>query len=202
MANEPEKHVHKPVTEGKVVEKSKFEKAVSLFFAEDVNTVTDSIMDDFIKPRLKQFGKEANLKFRQFVAESVKGCVDILIFGNTKKGSSSSSYYGSGTYKNYSVHYSDEYGNSYSNGYSYDTDAYGFKFITVPSYGACEEVKSELIDILKHYNKASVADYYELCGAPVSKTDYNYGWKNSLSDVNIITYKDGYLLDLPRPRPL
>ena len=197
MAKEPEKHVDKEIVEGKVVEKSKFEKAISLFFAEDVNTVTDSIMDDFIKPRMKAFGKEATLKFRQFVADSLKGCIDI-VFGNGKKPSGSS--YNSGTYKNYSVYYSDEYGSSRS--YSYDTDDYGFKLIEIPSYGKAEEVKTRLIEEINTYGKVSVAKYYEFTKIPTEKTDYNYGWKCNLLSMKVISYKDGFLLDLPRPVPI
>lgn len=198
MPNEPEIHAHEEITEGKVVEKSKLEKALSLFIAEDMNTVTDSIMDDYIKPRMKQFGKEARLKFLQFIADSLKGCVDIVILGNNKKSSGSGSY---GTYKNYSVYYSDEYGSS-SKSYSYETDDYGFKLITLPSYGKAQEVLTELMSIVKRYQKASVADYYVLTKIGVSSVDYNYGWTIDLSKSKIIPYRDGYLIDLPRPKPL
>ena len=198
----PEEKETGKIVDGKVVEKTKFQKAVSLFFAEDMDTVTDSVMDDFFKPRLKRFGKEATLKLRQFIADSLKGCIDIVIFGNNKKSDSSYGSYSSGTYKNYSVYYSDEYGTPSRSYSSVNVDDYGFKLIEIPSYGKCEEVKTELMKEIGRYGKVSIAKYYEFTGIRPVSTDYNYGWKGDLSPVKITPYRDGYLLDLPRPVPM
>ena len=201
------KHVHEPMVQGEKVEKSKFEKALSIFLAEDVNTVSESIMDDFIKPRLRAFGRESLFKLREFVADSIIGCVQMIIFGDTSKRGQSQggSYYtSSGNKVSYTTYYNGQPVSANTNYASInyiskpDTDEYGIQLIKIPSYGNAQEVLGELIGFTKRYKYATIADFYQLVDVTPSKTDWNYGWFDLLA-AKIVPYKGGYVIEFPRP---
>lgn len=204
----------KPLVESKPIEKTMFEKAVGLFLSEDVNMLSDSIVDDFIKPRMKQFGMESVLKFKEFIADSLIGCIRMVIFGesaNKKTGTSGSSYYSSsytsGDSKvNYVSYYNGEpvVTTRYPGQNQPDTNNYGVELRGIKSFGEAAEVRDQLIEESKLYSRGvSVFRYYQLVGKTPTKTDDNYGWKNlDRTKVNIRSYKGHYVLDLPKPKPL
>jgi hypothetical protein len=64
-----------------------------------------------------------------------------------------------------------------------------------------EEVIQSMFDIYDQYNAVTVSEFLELVGLPDEYTDRNYGWTN-LRDVEIRRVRDGYVIDLPNPRPL
>ena len=189
-------HVHKAITDGKEKKKSKLEKAVGIFLAEDVDKVGESILDDFIKPRIVDFGKETVRKLKEFVADSLEGCIEMIIFGKDKRPKSSSS--GRVNY----VSYYDGNGNKTTTSTSRSVvDTGGLKLIEIDSYGMAEEVKTQLMSFIKRYGYAYVADLYQLCNVPTAKTDFDFGW-HELVDIRIIRHGGGYVLDLPKPVPL
>lgn len=200
MEERQEKHVHKALAGGKPVEKTKFEKAVGLFLAEDASMVSDSIMDDFIKPRLKEFGKESILKVKEFVADSLIGCIQMIIFGKTSK--KNGTYYTSGgSHVNYVTYYDGQPVNStnYISTKQPVGETYGLTLYSIESYGKAVEVLEELRAIIRRYKHASVADYYQLLSIAPSKTDWNFGWFD-LEGVAVTPYRDGrYILNLPKP---
>ena len=66
-----------------------------------------------------------------------------------------------------------------------------------------ESCLTSLLDILEEYGQVSVSDLYDILDETVygdfTKTDW--GWED-LSTARIRKVRDGYLLDLPRVRPL
>lgn len=193
-----------PLTQGKVVEESKFSKAIKTFLAEDVDMISDSLMDDYIKPRLKDFGKEMKLKLMQFAFDSVTDCLGMIIFGKGGRRKSNGTYYYSSTFSAPSSQV------SYETYYEKDgklikgeapKDDVMLRRVVIVSYGKAKEVLDVLNDYIQRYRRAYVADYYQKVGLVPSKTDFNYGWTD-LSGVNILPYRDGYIIDLPKPIPI
>lgn len=198
-------HVHQAITEGKVVEKSKLQKAASIFFEEDMDSIKDSIVDDYIKPRAKDFLRDSIRKVKEYLVENITAAAEIFFFGKTDKANRK------GTYNGQKVNYVSYYGND--GGYSY----YGnnrnantardpvtsIRRVSIPSFGKAEAVLTELIAIARKYNAATTADYYQLVGVTPSKEDFNFGWFDFVG-VQVIydSSSGGYILTLPKPVPL
>lgn len=73
--------------------------------------------------------------------------------------------------------------------------------VIIPSRDEAEQVKQSMFDIFDQYNAVTVSEFLELVGLPDEYTDRNYGWIN-LRDVEVRRVRDGYIVDLPNPRPL
>lgn len=79
-------------------------------------------------------------------------------------------------------------------GYSYDD-------IILESRVEAEEVISRLDELIEVYGMASVADLYDLVGISGQYTDNKYGWTDVRS-ASHVRVRDGYLLKMPRTKPL
>lgn len=64
-----------------------------------------------------------------------------------------------------------------------------------------EEVIDRLHELFKRYNSVTVSDLYELVSLPTVYTDARIGWTD-LQEVKVTKVNEGYLLDLPEPRPI
>jgi hypothetical protein len=76
-----------------------------------------------------------------------------------------------------------------------------FDEIVLASRTEAEEVIDRLFDLVSRYETATVADLYELVGLVSSHTDHKWGWTD-VRGAGVSRVRDGYLLDLPEPRPL
>lgn len=76
-----------------------------------------------------------------------------------------------------------------------------FDEIILDSRTEAEEVIDRLFDVVSQYETATVADLYELVGLSASHTDHKWGWTD-VRGAGVSRVRDGYLLDLPEPRPL
>lgn len=76
-----------------------------------------------------------------------------------------------------------------------------FDEIILETKAEAEEVLDGLYSLLSEYNLATVADLYELVGQHSDPVDRNWGWVD-LRGSYISRVRGGYLLDLPRPRPV
>lgn len=200
MAEKRELPKHEAVTTGKIEEKSKLQKAVGVLIAEDIDDIQKSIVDDYIRPRFKDFCKESVRKMKEFIVDSITGAAETVFFGKTSR--KTGSYKGEKV--NYVKYYSGESGYKVSSdrddNVARDSDVL-LKRIVIESYGKAKEVKNELQHDLEHYKAVTVATYYQLTGVPTVKRDYDYGW-HKLADIEIIETKGGYILALPKPVPL
>lgn len=201
---EKEQHVHTALTKGEVVEKSNFQKAIGLFFADDAEMVSESIVDDFIKPRMKSFAKESVMQFKRFLVDSLTGCIQMLVYGKAaQKNTTTTTFRTGGT--NYTAFFE---GTPVSTSTvtlttptTQLTSEYGVVAVRIDTYGNAQSVLGEMIGLLKRYSHVTVADYYQLVGVTPKKTDWNYGWFD-LDDVNIVAYAGGWLLQFPKPVPM
>lgn len=80
--------------------------------------------------------------------------------------------------------------------------AHRFDDIVIDSRGEAEEVISHLVDMTLDYGQATVADLYDMLGVTSEFTDNKYGWTDLRGAGVIRARGGGYLLDLPRTKPL
>lgn len=73
--------------------------------------------------------------------------------------------------------------------------------IILPSRDDANEVIQSMFEVFDQYNAVTVSEFLELVGLPDEYTDRNYGWTN-LRDVEVRRFRDGWIIDLPNPRPL
>lgn len=200
-------HILKTIVEGKEVSESPVKKAAKMFLAEDIEDIAGSIVDDFVKPRTKSFGLDMVKKLKEFVFDSINDLARKMIFGSTSSNSKSGYYNGSRV--NYVSYYNGDSSDYYGSSGYYRNDAIGsdpvtnLKRVSIPDYGKAKEVLTELRMCIKHYDKASVADYYQAVGLQVNKNDFVWGWAgNSLDNAQIIRAGRAYIIDLPKPVPI
>lgn len=77
-----------------------------------------------------------------------------------------------------------------------------FDDLVLDSRGEAEEVISHLVDLTIDYGQATVADLYDLLGVTSDFTDNKHGWTDLRGASVTRARGGGYLLDLPRTRPL
>ena len=76
-----------------------------------------------------------------------------------------------------------------------------FNEIVIPDRGNAEQVIDTLVDLVATYGFATVYDLYELVGITGEFTDQKWGW-DDLRASRTERVRDGYLLNLPKPKPL
>ena len=203
-------HIKKALVEGEPPKDSAVKRAAKVFFSEDIDHVTDSIMDDFVKPRTKSFGLDLVRKIKEFVYDSTKDFIGRLLFGSSGSVGGSKYYSSSGsTYTSYATKFTDEY--VWEDGrYVKATRSnleYRDRVHERPlRYGEATEVLNELKAVIKKYGKAYVADYYSAVKMDITNSrDYDFCWKGNMLDSikePKITGSGYYILNLPRPVPV
>ena len=179
-----EKVVQGTVKTKKKNEISKFKEA---FISEDARNVKTYILTDVIIPAAKKL-----------ISDIVKDGIEMLLYG----GNSSRSKSSGGSRPSY-VSY-----NSYSSSRDDRSDdsrtrasGYTFEDVYLDNRGEAEDVLTRMDEIIDTYDMVSVADLYDLVGITGKFTDNKYGWTN-IRGARVVHTRDGYLLDLPRPRVL
>jgi uncharacterized protein Veg len=81
------------------------------------------------------------------------------------------------------------------------TTGYSYDDVILETRGEAEDVITRLDELIDVYGMASVADLYDLVGISGQYTDNKYGWTDVRSATHV-RVRDGYLLKLPRARPL
>lgn len=222
-------HITKPIVQAEEVKDSAFKKAAKIFFSEDIDHVTDSIVDEFVKPRTMSFGMDLVRKTKEFLYNSFVDFAGSIFWGkgpsNNGYGRNNSSYtsyskYGKG-YNGYSGNYNyNSYYNQEPDNYYYYNGAYYnnnqppemIRHDIVRERPVKEEGKSkQVINDLRHVIRTtkdhcvSVADYYVAVGVKPSELDpldYEYVWTGAMLDGCKPRWtRRGYVLDLPNPIP-
>lgn len=198
-------HATEKRTTGKPLEQSKLKKAARVFFAEDADMIKGSIMDDYMAPRIKRAREDGVRKFKEFLFDSLMGIAEIILFGTGKRRS------GTGTYQGQRINYTRYSDGGYSESRYSRTDdepvmsraSNRVDEYVIPDYKDAKAVLSDLNGYIQRYKVASVADYYQLVGAKMTSTDYDYGWYDlSGTEVAYDPKSGGYFLRLPRPVPI
>ena len=199
------KKVEKIVT-GKVKKQKRgFGKKVAETLCEDdTKSVGSYIVYDVLIPAAKDM-----------LSDMVGGGIDMLLFGGegrSRRRSSRGS--GRGGYTSYGSYYrGNDRDRDRDRRDSRDRDRgreisnrgrarHDFDEVVIYDRGDAEEVLSRLSDFVVDYDVATVADFYDLVGITGSFTDNKWGW-DDLHGVRVIRARGGgYVIDLPRPKPL
>ena len=79
---------------------------------------------------------------------------------------------------------------------------YSYDEVIFDSRSEAEEVLERMDELVTEYKMVTVSDLYDLVGISGKYTDCKYGWTN-LRNVEPVRVRDGgYMLNLPKPRPL
>jgi len=76
-----------------------------------------------------------------------------------------------------------------------------FRHIVLNSRAEAEVVMGGLAEALGDYDVVTVAELYELVGLTAEYTDNKYGWYE-LPDMVAVRVRDGWAIELPRPKPI
>lgn len=174
------KHLDK-ITTGSVKVKKRpvSTRLFSSFFAEDLHTVKDYIINDLLIPNLKSFAIDS--------------------FSALLNGKASPKQPTSGTYFAYNrmtPAAQNMYGKP-AGSYSPRAEKHDYNQIAFETRGDAEGVLYAMKEQIRQYTKVTIADMYELVGADCEFTDYKYGWFN-LDSAYAVRTKDGYVLSLPK----
>lgn len=182
---EQKKKVEKVVT-GKVKtrKKSEVSKFKDVFISEDVSNVKSYIFMDVLIPAAKKA-----------ISDIVRDGIDMILYGDTRRRSSSEASYVS--YRSYS----DKDRGSDRRESSRSRRSYNYDDIILETRAEAEEVLDRLGELIDTYDVASVADLYDLIGKDCQYTDNKYGWTN-IRNAEPIRVRDGYLLKMPKAGPI
>ena len=187
-----EKKIEKVVT-GKVNRKKKGEirKFADVFITEDIANVKSYIVGEVLIPAAKKA-----------LSDIVSNGIDMLLYGE----SGASKRRNSNSRVSYTNYYERDRGRNRDRdrdreSYSRVRSAYNFDDIILDDRGEAEDVLSRMDDLIEAYGMVSVADLNDLVGITGSYTDNKYGWTN-LRDASILRVREGYMLKLPRTKPL
>ena len=192
-----EKKIEKVVTGTVKRQKRGIGKKISdTFLEDDTRSVGSYIFYDVLIPAAKAM-----------LSDMVGGGIDMLLFGERRGGRSSSIRRDGGrSYTSYGSYYNTDRTGKPQREPRRDISRTGrsrhdFDEIVLETRGEAEEVLSHLVDLIIDYGMASVADLYELVDVTGDFTDNKYGWTD-LSSASVSRVRGGYLLNLPRTRPL
>ena len=181
----PEKKRVEKVIHGKVKvrPKSGLHKLTDVFISEDAANVKSYIVMDVLVPAVKKA-----------ISDIVRDGIDMILYGESKGRSSSSSSYVS--YRDYSRRDEDRFRDR-----DCDRRGYNHDDIVLESRGEAEEVITRMDELIETYGVVSVADLYDLVGKTCEYTDNKYGWTN-VRNAEPIRVRDGWMLRLPKALPL
>lgn len=180
--NEQKKKELKKVTTGtvKVKKKSTASKFLDEVLPGDKNSIKDYVFMDVIIPSIKKA-----------LSDVIIDSVNMMFYGDVKRGKSSSSR---GEYVSYRDYSSRDYDRRRRTPRDIDD-------VIFESRAEAEDVLAEMDAVLDEYEFVSVADYYEIAGVSGSGTHTNnrYGW-STLRSADIVRVRDGWTIKMPRPK--
>lgn len=187
-----EKKVDK-ITKGTVVKKKKSlgKKFTDTFLSDEFDSVGDYLKQDVLIPAAKNLFSDVVSQ----AVEMIKDGTEAMLFGEVR-----GSRKRRGSYVSYNT-ISTRDKKDRRDPSRRNRATHNFDDIVLETRGEAEEVRDQLLFLIDEYGDASVADLYSSVGITGSFTDNRYGWSN-LSTARIIKVRDGYLLDLPKPRLL
>lgn len=163
----------------------------NMFTGADAKTAIETTLLDTVLPGL-----------RDVIYDSIVGGARAMIFDGSRRGSSrgpSRSSSSTGTWTSYGDRFK-----KITNEPPISRQAranHQFDEIVIDSRHEADRVLDSLYDLANMFGSVTVADFYGLVGISESHVDRNYGW-DDLRGSEIKRIREGYILDLPKPRPL
>lgn len=156
-------------------------KVLSTFIHEDKESVLEYAIMDVVVPKLKEAALDV-----------VNGALSMLFYGEARNGRVNYD-----KVRTSSASYRTQQRTDYR-GESNRSDSDG---IILESRADAIAVLNQLRDLITDYDRATVADYYDLVGMSSKFTDNNFGWTN-LDSAYISNVRGGYTIILPKARAL
>lgn len=175
------------VTVGKV---RKMEEPVlyKIFGGETASTISSYILWDVLIPALKST-----------ITDIINNTTEMIFYGSGKRSRHLQRDRGR-SYVSYNSIY-DRRGIRRDRDRSRPSNPHRFEDVIFETRSDAEEVLSTLVDMIEQYDLATVDEFYEACGLQGEFTDNRYGWE-SLAGASVIPIRGGYILDLPKPKPI
>lgn len=180
-------------------EKQKIEKAVSSEVKVRKKGVADSLISGSPRSVFSNVLTDVLIPAaKKTILDMIDNGTRMLLYGETSKGSRPSNPVSR-------ISYRDDYGNfrQRSDAGRASRTAYDYEDIVFPTRGDAEATLSAMEDIIDLYGEVTLEAFYELVDKPelIRHTDCKYGWRD-LSMAYSDKVRDGYILRLPRMRPL
>lgn len=177
--------VTEAITQAKPRKKKWWDRIIRNIISDEHDNLGDFIIDDVVSPAI------GNL-----IVDSLVGSIKMVFGGgsDTRRGSSRADR----------VSYRDYYDDDRGRRRRRDDGDRGLRVLddaVVETRGEAEKVLDRMDDIIDQYGSVSVADLCDLVGLPHDYTMVKYGWK-SINSAKAVRVRDGYLIQLPNPRPL
>ena len=160
------------------------------FTAESTSAVIEYLIFDVVIPNTKSL-----------VMDLVTQGLEQKFYGGSRGGSSARTVYG---YTPYNRIYKNKPGSSSRSTRSLnreDKASHNFGELVIEDRGEAELILDTMTERISEYDVATVFDLYELVGITADFTDSTYGWTDA-REFKIRRVRNGYLLDLPKPRPI
>lgn len=181
-----EKKVEKVVNgTARVKKKSELHKFADIFLAEDAANVKSYIFSDVFVPGVQRL-----------ISDMLKGGIDML-FGGSRRGDRNS-IAGKVSYRSYYDQRNDSPRTSAGSRGRFDYDDIVFE-----SKGEADLVLDRMFELLETYRSVTVADLYDL--ADITHDNFmahRYGWTDLRGADSQRVSGGGYILKLPRVKPL
>ena len=187
-ATTDEKRVQKVVKTPAKTKKNDIRKFADIFISEDITNVKNYIFMDVLVPAVKKA-----------IYDIVTNGIDMFLYGGSGKNKSSSS----GSKVSYRNYYDQKSSGSTYRGSENTRSSNGFEYddIIFDNRGEAEAVKQQMHDAIGRYGVVTVADLYDMADLTPPYTSQKYGWM-SVSSVEVVRVRDGYMLKLPRAVPI
>ena len=176
----PDRKKVQQVTKAKVKKKGAVRKFADTFISEDVSSVKDYIINDFIIPLIQKT-----------ICDVFEEIPKTIFYGKSSKGRRS--YSDRVSYRSYSDRdrrYRDR--EEPRNRSRFDSDD-----IVFDSRGEAEKVLSVMDEIMDEYDLVRVSDLYDLAGLSCPYVWNDYGWTN-IRNAEVVRVRDGYVIKMPR----
>lgn len=178
------------VTKGTVTRRKKSGGSFAeAFISEDARSIKSYIVTDIVIPAIKDM-----------IVESIRSGVETLFYGRSGMTRSTRSS-GHRAPTSYSSYYERDQRSGRRLNESRPKNRHILDDIVLSDRQEASAILDTLSELIDQYGVATVMDLYDLAGVTGNYIDTEWGW-NSLGSASIRRVRDGYLLDLPRPKAL
>lgn len=182
-----DKQIQKVAKSATKTKTNEVRKLADIFISEDVSNVKSYIFMDVIVPAVKKA-----------IYDVVTNGIDMFLYGGSGKGKSSSNS-SKVSYRNYYERKDSGSYRSVDNNTS--RNALDYEDIVFATRGEAEAAKQQMIDVIDRYGMVTVGDLYEMADLTPPYTSQSYCWTD-LHTAETQRVRDGYILKLPKARPI
>lgn len=170
----------RPIQNTVVKKETTFGKIKKAFISEDAQNLKDWFFQDVLVPVVKK---------------TIMDSVDIVLNGQTGRGSRNSSRNADRPYTSYYRKSEDRYADDTS------SRRWAYQDVIIPAREDADDVLSQLDDILDNYPQVRVSDLNDILNVSGQYTDNRYGWTN-IRSAEVVSVRGGYMIRMPRPKAL